>query len=331
MEKDLRELQRALTEYEAQARLREVERNRELHNRTLQQYNQQKQELNQDELGKMQQRYEQILREYPSDEARLKAAREKIAEMEKLYTAQRDSDVQKSIAEMQTSQSDRKAKLIYKVEARYTEEARQKNIEGSVLLALTIDHDGLPQNIHIKRSLEPSLDQAAIEAVRQWRFLPAIKDGQPVSMVITVEVNFTVEDKRLDQERKEREEREKVEKEKAEGKGEGKGEGNSSGPLEMRRRKGAEDQGREERARKQAALTRDATISMDRAIQIATSQVPGKVLACSLGRDGDMVFYHLVIISTEGDKSTTTYVWLSATDGHIIKTVKEKEKQEQEW
>jgi uncharacterized membrane protein YkoI len=93
----------------------------------------------------------------------------------------------------------------------------------------------------------------------------------------------------------------------------------------MRRRKGTDDQGREERARKQAALTRDATIPMDRAIQIATSQVPGKVLGCSLGRDGDMVFYHLVIINTEGDKSTTTYVWLSAVDGHIIKTEREKE------
>lgn len=348
IEKDLREIQRTLTEFdrlmqqydqqkpalpEAEARLREVERNLELHNRTLQEYNQQKQELNQDELRKAQKRYEQILREYPKDEARLKEARAKIAEMERQTPdiEARQREVQKSIAEMQKSQSDRKAKVIYKVEPSYTEEARNKKIEGSVLLGLTIDHDGLPQNIQIKRSLEPSLDQAAVEAVRKWRFLPAIKDGQPVSMWITVEMNFTLEDKRLDQEQKEREERERVEKEKAEGKGEGNGQGNGSGPLEMRRRKGAEDQGREERARKQAALTRDATISMDRAIQIATSQVPGKVLACSLGRDGDMVFYHLVIISTEGDKSTTTYVWLSAVDGHIIKTVKEKEKQEQEW
>ena len=46
-----------------------------------------------------------------------------------------------------------------------------------------------------------------------------------------------------------------------------------------------------------------AVLSMDRAIQIATSQVPGKVLACSLGRDGDKLFYHVVIISGDGDKS----------------------------
>jgi TonB family protein len=311
---------------EIEASLREVQRALELHERTLQQSARQKQKLDQ-EKKLAQERLAQLLRDYPADEARLKEAREKIAEMERQTPdlEARRREVQESIAEMQKSQSDRKAKVIYKVEPSYTEEARNKKIEGSVLLGLTIDHEGLPQNIHIKRSLEPSLDQAAIDAVRQWRFLPAIKDGQPVSMVITVEVNFTVEDKRLNQEQKEREEREKVEKEKAEGKGEGKGEGNGSGPLEMKRRKGAEDQGREERARKQAALTRDATIPMDRAIQIATSQVPGKVLGCSLGRDGDMVFYHLVIINTEGEKSTTTYVWLSAIDGHIIKTEKEKE------
>lgn len=86
----------------------------------------------------------------------------------------------------------------------------------------------------------------------------------------------------------------------------------------------------EERARKQAELTRDATLSMDRAIQIATSQVPGKVLACSLGRDGDKIFYHVVIISGDGDKSTTTYVWVSATDGQILKTEKEERKEKEE-
>lgn len=65
---------------------------------------------------------------------------------------------------------------------------------------------------------------------------------------------------------------------------------------------------------------------MDRAIQIAISQVPGKVLACSLGRDGDKLFYHVVIISGDGDKSTATYVWVSATDGQILKTEKEERK-----
>ena len=71
-------------------------------------------------------------------------------------------------------------------------------------------------------------------------------------------------------------------------------------------------------------MTKMASISMDRAIQIALSQFPGKVLACSLGRDGDKVFYHLVIINSEAEKSTTTYVWLGATDGQIMKSEKER-------
>jgi TonB family protein len=105
---------------------------------------------------------------------------------------------------------------------------------------------------------------------------------------------------------------------------------NDIGYAEMKRRRDYEEQGSEERARKQAELTRGATLSMDRAIQIATSQVPGKVLACSLGRDGDKVFYHVVIIGGDGDKSTATYVWVSATDGQILKTEKEERREREE-
>jgi uncharacterized membrane protein YkoI len=73
-------------------------------------------------------------------------------------------------------------------------------------------------------------------------------------------------------------------------------------------------------AREQASMAQQATMSMDRAIQIAVSQHPGKVLSCNLGRkqDGE-VFYRLVIIG-EGDKSPATHVWVSATDGRILKT-----------
>ena len=347
IEAKLREVQRALAEYDrlvqqynqqkqeirpdAEARLREVERNLELHDRMIREYYQQKREPDEQNLFRARQRLEEIVKQYPADEARLKEAREKIAEMEKLYTGEKEREVQKSIAEMQKSETNRKAKVIYKVEPEYPADARDQKIAGSVLLSMTIDHDGVPQNIKVKKPLYPSLDQAAIEAVRKWRFEPAIKDGQPVSMWITVEVYFGLEPKRTDQEQKEREAREKAEMEKAEGKGEGKGEGKSGRVLEMKLRKERAEQEREERARRQAELTAGATISMDRAIQIATSKYPGKVLACSLGRDEGTVFYHLVIINNEGDKSRATYVWVSATDGQILKAEKEKETREQEW
>jgi beta-lactamase regulating signal transducer with metallopeptidase domain/uncharacterized membrane protein YkoI len=78
---------------------------------------------------------------------------------------------------------------------------------------------------------------------------------------------------------------------------------------------------REGHAKEQAELTQLATMSMDRAIQIAVSQHPGKVLSCNLGRQKDgEAFYRLVIINGEGEKSSATHVWVSATDGRILKT-----------
>src|ERR1044072_5905273 len=83
----------------------------------------------------------------------------------------------------------------------------------------------------------------------------------------------------------------------------------------------------------QAALVRLARIPMDQAIQIATSQSPGKVLECSLNgehweepgklaKDG-VVFYHVVILSTDENEPATNHVLVNAVDGTIIKTEKE--------
>ena len=241
----------------------------------------------------------------------MKEARQQIAEMERLYTPERDREVEKTIAEMQKAEGDRKARVIYRVEPEYSLDAREKKIEGTVVLTLTIDHEGLPQNIQVKKSLYPSLDQSAIEAARKMRFEPAIKNGQPVSMFISVEFDFAIESRS-------KQELEEIEKRAAEARAT---QGESTVRELKMRREMTEQQGRAERARD---LTRGAVLSMDRAIQIATSLVPGKVLACSLGRDGDKIFYHVIIIGGDGDKSTTTYVWVSALDGQVLKTEKEE-------
>jgi uncharacterized membrane protein YkoI len=89
---------------------------------------------------------------------------------------------------------------------------------------------------------------------------------------------------------------------------------------------------------RQAALIRLAKINMDQAIQIATSQQPGKVLECSLeashweapgklANDG-FVFYH-VMIANEGDVGAT-HLWVNAIDGTIIKTEKELPRKKRE-
>jgi periplasmic protein TonB len=58
------------------------------------------------------------------------------------------------------------------------------------VLWLIVDPEGNPRDIKVAHSLNPGLDQKAVEAVRQWKFAPAMKDGHPVAVQINVEVNF---------------------------------------------------------------------------------------------------------------------------------------------
>jgi TonB family protein len=77
-----------------------------------------------------------------------------------------------------------------KVEPQYTDEARAANYQGTSVLSLEIRPDGLPQNIRVLAPLGLGLDDKAIEAINQWRFKPGTKDGQPVTVMATIEVNF---------------------------------------------------------------------------------------------------------------------------------------------
>jgi len=81
-------------------------------------------------------------------------------------------------------------RLIYSVEAKYTEEARQKSYEGVSVVELIVDAHGLPQDLHVTKTAGHGLDQMAIKAVDQYRFKPAMKNGAPVAMKIHIEVRF---------------------------------------------------------------------------------------------------------------------------------------------
>jgi TonB family protein len=72
----------------------------------------------------------------------------------------------------------------------YTEEARNAKTQGTCVLWLIVDQQGHPRDIRVVRGLGFGLDARAIEAVKQWRFQPAMKDGQPVNVQISVEVGF---------------------------------------------------------------------------------------------------------------------------------------------
>lgn len=80
--------------------------------------------------------------------------------------------------------------VLKKIEPEYSEEARKAKWQGTVVLALIVDETGHPRNLKIVRSLGLGLDQKAIEAVEKWLFSPGKKDGKPVPVQATIEVNF---------------------------------------------------------------------------------------------------------------------------------------------
>ncbi|MBI1357162.1 MAG: TonB family protein [Acidobacteria bacterium] len=80
--------------------------------------------------------------------------------------------------------------LLRKVEPEYSEEARKAKYQGTVQLAVEVWPDGRAHNIRVIRSLGLGLDEKAIEAVQQWQFAPGKKDGAPVKVQATIEVNF---------------------------------------------------------------------------------------------------------------------------------------------
>jgi TonB family protein len=81
--------------------------------------------------------------------------------------------------------------LVLKVEPMWTEEARQAGVSGMVLVSLTVDAEGRPQDLLVTRGLGYGLDERAIEAVRQWVFRAGLKDGAAVAVgKVTVAVDF---------------------------------------------------------------------------------------------------------------------------------------------
>ena len=82
--------------------------------------------------------------------------------------------------------------VIYQVDPEFSEEARKAKFMGVVLVNLIVDVHGLPQNVHILRGVGMGLDDKAVEAVKQYRFKPAMEGGKPVAVELNVEVNFQI-------------------------------------------------------------------------------------------------------------------------------------------
>src|SRR6185436_13925745 len=84
--------------------------------------------------------------------------------------------------------------VIKQVKADYTNEARSQRIEGTVLLDIVVLADGSVGDVKVARSLDPvyGLDANAVKAMKQWTFKPGVKDGKPVAVAVSVEMNFSL-------------------------------------------------------------------------------------------------------------------------------------------
>jgi TonB family protein len=85
-----------------------------------------------------------------------------------------------------------RARVLSKPEPQYTEEARRNSVTGTVILRVVFSRTGEVTNIRALQSLGGGLTEKAMAAARQIRFVPAKKNGQPVSMYMQLEYNFNL-------------------------------------------------------------------------------------------------------------------------------------------
>jgi|SRR5580698_2202019 protein TonB len=67
---------------------------------------------------------------------------------------------------------------------------RGVRVVGTVTVALIVSSKGLPKNVHVVKGIDKEIDQCTVEAVEQWRFDPAQKDGKPVAVRVSLDIAF---------------------------------------------------------------------------------------------------------------------------------------------
>jgi TonB family protein len=86
--------------------------------------------------------------------------------------------------------TDVKPEIIEKVNPKYPEEAKKEGVQGKVIVEATLGTDGKVAKVKVVNEADPRLAQAALDAVKQWRFKPMQKDGKPVEVKTTVTLSF---------------------------------------------------------------------------------------------------------------------------------------------
>jgi protein TonB len=90
------------------------------------------------------------------------------------------------------SQVEQRARVLFKPEPTYTEDARRNQIVGKVMLRVVVASNGDEVQLHAVRTLPYGLTERAIAAARQIKFVPAVRGGHPVSVFMQLEYNFNL-------------------------------------------------------------------------------------------------------------------------------------------
>jgi TonB family protein len=82
--------------------------------------------------------------------------------------------------------------LVFAPDPEFSDEARRAKYQGVCVVSLIVDAQGMPQRVQVVRHLGMGLDEKAVEAVKQYKFKPAMLQGKPVPVEVNIEVNFRI-------------------------------------------------------------------------------------------------------------------------------------------
>ena len=80
--------------------------------------------------------------------------------------------------------------VLQKQDPQYSDEGRMAKLEGTSTVSLVVNENGQAQDVSVTRPVGLGLDAKAVQAISQWKFKPGLKDGMPVAVAATIEVNF---------------------------------------------------------------------------------------------------------------------------------------------
>ena len=82
--------------------------------------------------------------------------------------------------------------ILKEVKPKYTAGAMERKVQGSVEVDAVVLADGNVGDVTVTKSLDPELDEQAVNATKQWKFRPGTKDGKAVAVQVQIELTFTL-------------------------------------------------------------------------------------------------------------------------------------------